>query len=85
MGWTSTKQDKRVLLKDPTQGRGWGSNPRPLGLESSTLPLSHCAKIIVCVLFNVTMLDQTQYSLISLFSNDIFSRLVSTSSFNVKL
>ena len=21
----------------------WGSNPRPLGLESSTLPLSHCA------------------------------------------
>ena len=29
-------------------------------------------KIIVCVLFYVTMLDQTQYSLISPFSNDNF-------------
>ena len=26
-----------------TQGRRWDSNPRPFGLESSTLPLSHCA------------------------------------------
>ena len=26
-----------------TQWRRWGSNPRPLGLESSTLQLSHCA------------------------------------------
>ena len=26
-----------------TQWRLWGSNPWPLGLESSTLPLSHCA------------------------------------------
>ena len=26
--------------------RRWGSNPRPFGLESSTLPLSHCAPII---------------------------------------
>ena len=26
-----------------TQWRRWGSNPQPLGLESSTLPLSHCA------------------------------------------
>ena len=25
------------------QWRQWGSNPRHLGLESSTLPLSHCA------------------------------------------
>ena len=25
-----------------TQWRRWGSNPRPLGLKSSTLPLSHC-------------------------------------------
>ena len=31
------------LLKDTTQWRRWGSNPRPFGLESSTLPLSHCA------------------------------------------
>ena len=25
------------------QWRRWGSNPRPLGLKPSTLPLSHCA------------------------------------------
>ena len=31
------------LLKDTTQWRQWGSNPPPYGLESSTLPLSHCA------------------------------------------
>ena len=31
------------LLNDTTQWRRWGSNPRPFGLESSTLPLSHCA------------------------------------------
>ena len=28
-----------------TQWRRWGSNPWSLGLESSTLPLSHCAPI----------------------------------------
>ena len=27
------------LLKDTTQWRRWGSNPRPLGLETITLPL----------------------------------------------
>ena len=27
------------LLKDTTKWRPWGSNPRPFGLESSTLPL----------------------------------------------
>ena len=32
-----------------TQGRRWGSNPLPLGLESSTLPLSHCAPYIIMV------------------------------------
>ena len=36
-------KDKCVLLKDTTQWRRWGSNPRPLCLESSTLPLTHCA------------------------------------------
>ena len=38
-------------------------------------------------MFNVTMLDQTQYSLINPFSNDNFFQdsLVSTSGFNVKL
>ena len=30
--------------KTTTQWRRWGSYPRPFGLESSTLPLSHCAK-----------------------------------------
>ena len=39
-------KDKCVLLKDTTQWRRWGSNPRPLGLESSTLLLSHCAHLI---------------------------------------
>ena len=32
-------------------------------------------KIVACVVFNVTMLDQTQYSLINPFSNDIFQYL----------
>ena len=40
---TSTKLGLMFLLKDTTQWRWWGLNPRPLGLESSTLPLSHCA------------------------------------------
>ena len=44
LGWTSTKLGLLFLLnfKDTTQWHWWGSNPRPLGLESSTLPLSHC-------------------------------------------
>ena len=32
-------KDKCVLLDDTTQKRRWGSNPRPLGSESSTLSL----------------------------------------------
>ena len=36
-------KDQSILLKDTTQWRQWGSNPRPLCRESSTLPLSHCA------------------------------------------
>ena len=43
LGWTSTKLGLMFLLKDTTQWRRWGLNPRPFGLESSTLPLSHCA------------------------------------------
>ena len=38
------KVPKRVLLED-TRWRRWDSNPRSLGLESSTLPLSHCDHI----------------------------------------
>ena len=36
-------KDICVLLNDTTQWRRWGWNPRLFGLESSTLPLSHCA------------------------------------------
>ena len=36
-------KDKCVLLKDKTQWCQWGSNPHAFGLESITLPLSHCA------------------------------------------
>ena len=43
LGWTSTKLGLMFLLKNTTQWRRWGSNPRPFGLKSSTLPLSHCA------------------------------------------
>ena len=48
LGWTSTKLGLMFLLKDTTQWRRWGLNPRPFGLESSTLPLSHCATSQVC-------------------------------------
>ena len=41
LGWTSTKLELMFLLKETTQWRRWGSNPRPLGLDSSTQPLSH--------------------------------------------
>ena len=34
------------LLKNTTQWRWWGLNPQPLGLESSTLLLSHWAPYI---------------------------------------
>ena len=43
LGWTSTKLGLMFLLKDTTQWRRWGSNPRPFSIESSTLPLSHYA------------------------------------------
>ena len=42
-GWTSTKLGLMILPQDTTKWRRCGSKPRPLGLESSTLPLSHCA------------------------------------------
>ena len=42
-----------VLLKDTTHWRRWGLNPRPLGLESSTLPLHHCAPILQCRLLTL--------------------------------
>ena len=39
LGWTSTKLGLMFLLKDTTQWRPSGSNPRPFGLKSSTEPL----------------------------------------------
>ena len=51
LGWTRTKLWLIFLLKDTTQWRRWGSNPRPLSLESSTLPLSHCAPKDQCTLY----------------------------------
>ena len=47
--------------------------------------LNNHTKIIVCVLFYISILDQAQYSLISPFLTVILSRLVSTSGFNVKV
>ena len=43
LAWTSTKLGLMFLLKDTMQWPRWGSNPLPLSLESSTLPLSHSA------------------------------------------
>ena len=51
LGWTSTKRGLMFLHKDTLQWRRWRSNPLPLGLESSTLPLSHCASLYVCNFF----------------------------------
>ena len=45
LGWTSTKLGLMFMLKDTTQWRQWGSNPRPLRLMSSTLPLRHCTPL----------------------------------------
>ena len=41
--WTSTKQGLMCLAQGHTQCCQWGLNPHPFSLESSTLPLSHCA------------------------------------------
>ena len=46
LGWTGTKLGLMFLLKDTTQWGWWGSNLQPFGLESSTLPLSHCAPYV---------------------------------------
>ena len=42
-------KDKCVLHKDTAQWRRLGSNLRPLGTDSSTLPLSHCAPDSCCI------------------------------------
>ena len=46
LGWTSTKLGLMFLLKDTTQWHRWGSNPRPLSLESSTQPLRSLLEFI---------------------------------------
>ena len=55
---TSTKLGLMFLLNDTTQWRWWGSNPQPLGLESSTLPLSHCAPTNVLIILIETWKSQ---------------------------
>ena len=52
LGWASTELGLMFLLKDTTQWHRWGSNPQPLGLESSTLQLSHCAPVEYLVTSN---------------------------------
>ena len=70
LGWTSTKLGLMFLLKDTTQWRRWGSYPRPFGLESSTLPLSHCAPIHICTLcFNILLLLPILYHTYCKFGN----------------
>ena len=52
------------LLKDTSQWRGLGSNPRPLDLKSSTLPLSHCVPIgsnIECSSFSTYFRPKTPF------------------------
>ena len=53
-------KDKCVLLKDTTQWRLSGSNPQPLSLESSTLPLSYCGPTII--LFPVNGINLFTYA-----------------------
>ena len=47
LDWTSTKLGIMFLLKDTMQWCRWGLNRGPFSLESSTLPLSHCAPLYV--------------------------------------
>ena len=42
LGWTSTKQRIRILLKYRTQYLRWGSNQRPLDLKSTATALLWC-------------------------------------------
>ena len=63
LGWTSTKLGLMFLLKDTTQWRWWGSNPRPFGLKSSTLPLSHCAPVKFFFLCVLTRSELLKYNL----------------------
>ena len=51
-----------VLLKDTTQWCQWGSNPQPFNLESSTLPLSHCAPCLWMDYKHITLLKNTYYN-----------------------
>ena len=54
-------EGKYVLLKDTTRQPEWGSNPRPLNLESEVLttrptcPLLVISKIKVCFFFKISL------------------------------
>ena len=58
LGWTSTKLGLMFLLKDITQWRRWGSNARSFGLESGTLPLSHCAPLYADLFSKLSFLQK---------------------------
>ena len=60
LGWTSTKQGLMCLAQGHKQWRHGGSNPQPLGLKSSTLPLSHCASSCLLVAYIVNNMDPDQ-------------------------
>ena len=68
LGWTSTKLGLMFVLKDTTQWRRWGSNPQPLGLESSTLKLSNCAPVCLDMADRQNMC-KTDYHFLSISSN----------------
>ena len=69
--WVETvlSKDKCVLPKDTTQWRRWGSNPRPLGLQSSTLPLSPKLPPIFQCNWKLQRIRVCNEKLVSLFLN----------------
>ena len=62
-GWSTTKQ---ALIRF-AQGHNWGSNPKPLDLKSSTLPLSNCVSILV-----IWCHDGFEYSIFVFIINAMF-------------
>ena len=69
LGWTSTKLRLMFLLKDTTLWRRWDLSPPPLGLESSTLPLSHCAPF-----HSVCLCSKSFLEYIGIHAADVVSR-----------
>ena len=49
LSWTSTKQGFMCLAQGHNTETPWGFNLQPLSLESTPLPLSHCAPHLVMI------------------------------------